>query len=244
MKVFKDFSRLGIMPTEKQNVFIGEPGKVIIYADNRETSEQLNNILRKRCELRMAQLEVADYLLSERVAVERKKSSDFLQSMIDGRLFKQLSNMKENFEISIMIIEGEELFDENRKIHPNAIRGALASIAVDYNIPIIWTKSALEIAEQLFMIAKREQLDEKRSIAIRGKRRVLSPNQEQEFLIAGLPGISTVNTKRLLKHFGSPEKVFAAPESELMKVEGIGEIMAKRIRTILRKKYEKSILED
>ncbi|MBI5061608.1 MAG: hypothetical protein HZB67_04830 [Candidatus Aenigmarchaeota archaeon] len=227
----------------EQSVFSGEPGKVIIYADVHE-DQQMNNILQKRCELRIVSLEVADYLLSERVAVERKTCSDFLQSLIDGRLFKQLIGMKENFEAPILIIEGEKLFDEKRKIHPNAIRGALASIAVDYAIPIICTKSPLETAEQLFAIAKREQLDERKPIALRGKRKLLSPNQEQEFLIAGLPNISTVTAKKLLKHFGSPEKVFTAPESELMKVEGIGEKTAEQIRKILIRKYEKSILED
>lgn len=227
----------------KQNVFIGEQGKVIIYADMRE-NQQLNNILQKRCELREAQLQVADYLLSERVAVERKTTNDFLQSLIDGRLFKQLIAMQENFECPIIIIEGETLFDENRKIHPNAIRGALGSIAVDYAIPIIWTKSALETAEQLLAIAKREQLEEKRSIALRGKRKMRSLNQEQEFLVSGLPKVSTVTAKKLLKHFGSPEKIFAASETDLMKVDGIGEKMASRVREVLKKKYEKSILED
>jgi len=226
-----------------KQIFNKEPGKVVIYADIRETSSQLNRILKKRCELRPAQLQVADYLLSERVAVERKTSSDFLQSMIDGRLFKQLADMQENFDNPILIIEGTP-WDENRKIHPNAIRGALGSIAVDFSIPIIWTKTPLETAEQLFIIAKREQLEEGRPVALRGKRKMRSPNQEQEFLISGLPNVSTVTAKKLLKHFSSPEKIFAASEADLMKVEGIGEKMARRIRRILSKKYEKSILED
>lgn len=226
----------------KQVVF-KRTGKVIVYADNRETSERLNNILKKRCELRFAQLSVADYLLSERVAVERKRSADFLQSIIDGRLFKQLASLKENFENPILIIEGE-LADENRKIHPNAIRGAIASIALDFAIPIIWTRTPLETAEQLFVIAKREQLDEKRSIAIRGKRKFKSINQEQEFLVSGLPNVSTITAKKLLKHFGTPTKIFSATEANLMKVDGIGKKTSKRICDVLRKKYEKSILDD
>ncbi len=226
-----------------QSAFAAEPGKVVIYADIHE-DQQLNNILRKRCELRQVQLEVADYLLSSRVAVERKTSGDFLQSMMDGRLFRQLAAMRENFDCPLLIIEGTGLFIDERKIHPNAIRGALASIAVDFAVPIIWTKTPLETAEQLLMIAKREQLDQKKSIALRGKRRLLSPNQEQEFLVSGLPGVSTATAKKLLKHFSAPENIFSATESELMKVEGIGEKMARRIRKLLIRKYEKSILDD
>lgn len=216
---------------------------IVIYADNRELNSNVANILRKRCVVREKQLAAGDYLLSRSVAAERKTTSDFLQSMIDGRLFDQLSRIKESFESVILIIEGETLFDE-RKIHPNAIRGALASITVDMAVPIIWTATPLETAEMLFAIAKREQGEKKKGISLRGKKKFRSMNQQQEFLICGLPEIGALSAKNLLKHFGAPEKVFAASEQELQQVEGIGKAMAKKIRKILARKYEKSILED
>ena len=216
---------------------------VVIYADHRELGSKVASILKKHCDLREQQLDVPDYLLSDRVACERKTAKDFVASIMDQRLFAQLSNMKQ-FPSPVLLIEGEEVFDTGINMHPNAIRGALASIIVDYSIPIIWTKTPLESAQMLYTIAKREQLQEKRSIAIRGKRPTKSTNQEQEFLVSGLPGVSTVKGKNLLKHFLTPEKIFAANEKQLQQVEGIGEGMAKRIRQLLSKKYEKSILED
>lgn len=217
--------------------------KVVIYADNRELGSRTAAILKKHCELREKQLEVADYLLSDRVACERKTDRDFVTSIIDRRLFEQLSNMKQ-FPNPLILIEGDGIFDTGMKVHPNAIRGALASIVVDYGVPIIWTKTPLESAQMLFSIAKREQLQEKRDVAIRGKRPVKSTNQMHEFLLCGLPNVSTIKAKNLLKHFGTPEKIFAASEAELQQVEGIGKELAKRIRGLLTKKYEKSILED
>lgn len=217
--------------------------KIVIYADHRELNSRVASILKKHCELREKQLEVADYLLSDRVACERKTDKDFVASIVDRRLFGQLSNMKQ-FENPVLLIEGGGIFETGINVHPNAIRGALASIIVDYSIPIIWTGTPLESAQMLFAIAKREQLQEKRSVAIRGKRPTKSINQEQEFLVAGLPNVSTIKAKSLLKHFGTPEKIFTADEKELQKVEGIGKGMAKKIRELLRKKYEKSILED
>ena len=215
---------------------------VVIYADHRDNT-RIKELLKKLCKVEEKQLEVADYLLSESVAAERKTTDDFLNSLTDGRLFKQLAELKKNFVSPLLIIEGDTLFGI-RKIHPNAIRGALASIAIDYAMPVIWTASQLETAQMLFSIAKREQLDSKKSVAIRGKRSFRSDNQEQLFLISGLPGISTEKAKSLLKHFGSPEKVFLASEAELQQADGIGRELAKRIRLILSKKYEKSILED
>ena len=217
--------------------------RVIIYADNREGNSRILNILKDRCDLREKQLPVADYLLSKSVAVERKTSSDFISSIVDGRLFKQMSELKENFKTPLLILEGNPLANE-RKIHPNAIRGALASISLDFGIPIIKTENNLETAEMLLAIAKREQITKNKSIAIRGRKKARSMNHRQELLIAGLPQINTLTAKKLLKHFGSPENIFAASREDLETVDGVGPKMAKRIRLILAKKYEKSILED
>lgn len=218
--------------------------EVIIYADTREASSKVVAILKNRCSVREQQLVIGDYILSKHIAAERKVCSDFLQSIVDGRLFAQLTELKNSFRVPILIIEGETLFDGERKIHPNAIRGAIASIATELGVPIIWTRNQLETAEMLYTIAKREQITRKKHITIRTKKRFKSVNQMQEFLIAGIPKISTQTAKKLLKHFGSPEKIFLASESELKKVDGIGDKMAKKIRLLMTKKYEKSILED
>lgn len=216
---------------------------ITIYADKREGNSKILDILKQRCNLVEQQLEVGDYLLSKRVCVERKTTGDFISSILDQRLFAQISEMKRNFENPVLIIEGNGLFRDERKVHPNAIRGALASVSIDYGIPVIHTENNLETAEMLLTIAKREQLPRKSSFNVRGSKRAKSMNDVQEILLAGLPNVNTATAKSLLKHFGSPEKVFAATESQLMEVGGIGPIMAKRIRTVLSKRYERSILE-
>src|SRR3989344_6608807 len=101
---------------------------VVIYADKREASSRILEILRHRCDLREKQLQVGDYLLSKNVCAERKTSNDFISSIIDGRLFRQLQELKNNFRLPLLILEGNPLVNE-RKIHPNAIRGALASVS-------------------------------------------------------------------------------------------------------------------
>lgn len=217
---------------------------VILYMDNREADTAVAKILSKRCDLRPKQLTVADYQLSQRVGVERKTVADFLQSLTDGRLFQQLGDMKKTFSRPILLIEGTDDMFELRDIHPNAIRGALASIATDLKIPILWTKTQLETAELLYTIAKREQVQLKKNVSLRVKPNFRSTNQEQEFLVGGLPKISSVLAKRLLKKFGTPEKVFTAKAEELQEVEGIGEKLAKKIRKLLTGKYEKWILDE
>lgn len=214
---------------------------IVIYADNREAKTKVVAILKKKCKLKQKQLDVADYLLSKKVCCERKTSEDFLQSIVDGRLFKQIKAMKV-YPQPLLIIEGD-VMESDRDIHPNAVRGALAAIACEFSIPIISTTCQYETAEMLLSIAKREQLGIKNSVGIRTKKKSVSMNQLQEFLVAGFPKVSTITAKRLLKHFRTPKAIFAASEAELMRVDGIGKKMAKNIRKILTKKYEKSILD-
>jgi Fanconi anemia group M protein len=218
--------------------------EVKIFVDKREANSRIAAILSKRCLVEEKQLPVADYLLSKRVAVERKTSSDFLSSMIDGRLFRQIEELKSNFRSPLLIIEGNGLFNDERKIHPNAIRGALASISIDYGVPILVTENNMETAEMLFAIAKREQLERNKSVAVRGRKAKRSANEMQEYLVSGLPKINRAKARALLKHFGTPERVFTATQEELVQVGGIGPLLAKKIRRLVQKKYEKSILED
>lgn len=212
--------------------------KIVIFVDDREVSSGIVSELKQLgVDVIIKRLAVADFLLSEIVAVERKTIDDFLQSIVDRRIFEQLNALSENFEKPILLIEGSKL-NVARAIHPNAVRGTLSAIAVDFRVPILWTETPEETAALLFTIAKREQTQEKREVAIRGKRKALSSEQEQEFLVCGLPNISTVLAKRLLEHFKTPERIFKASEEELKEVEGIGKEKAKRVKEILGKIYK------
>ncbi len=213
---------------------------VVIYADHRESSSRIIPILKKFCDVREEQLAVGDYILSERVCAERKTSADFISSIIDKRIFGQLSSMKSSYSNPVLIIEGEHILDAGKNIHPNALRGAIASICIDYSVPIIWTTTQMDTANQLMAIARREQLDEKKAVQIRGKKKPRSMAEAQEFLISGIPKISSKKASALLEHFGTPEKIFSASEEELMQAEGIGPELARQIRRIITQRYMES----
>ncbi len=215
--------------------------RAIVFADVRESgSGILKELNELEVDVRIKQLEVADFQLSDRVGVERKTAEDFLQSLIDGRLLEQAKNLVENFERPIFVIEGETLYGI-RNVHPNAIRGALAALVVDFKTPVIYTKNARETAEILAAIAKREQLDKEREIVLRGEKRAFNLPEMQQFIVESLPKVGPSLAKNLLEYFGSVEKVFNASESELQEVKGIGETRAKEIRKVIISKYKKGL---
>lgn len=215
-------------------------GRPTVLVDHRERASGVTKILeRKNVFVRLVQLEVGDYICSDRVCLERKDVSDFLSSIVDRRIFSQLENLSGSYEKPVLIIEGNpELLYLERDMHGNAIRGALASIAIDYKIPIIWTQNPKETAEQIFWIAHREQVKEKREPQIRSSKKASTIPQMQEFLVAGLPHINSKLSRRLLKRFRTPRKIFSASEEKLMKVDGLGKEKAKKIFNLLNRKHE------
>ncbi len=213
--------------------------RVTVLVDTRENNMVPSYLRETGAEVLMKQLNVADYICSDRVAIEKKTISDFLQSIINQRIFKQLGELAESFERPVLVIEGnpEMLFLE-RGIHPNSIRGVLSSIAIDYKVPIIWTSNPKETANMIYWIAKREQEKEKRELQIRYKIKVGSIARQQEFLVSGLPHISNKLSKRLLKQFKTVRKVFNAKPEKLMKVDGLGKEKAAKIWNILNEYYK------
>lgn len=191
------------------------------------------------CKVHKKMLVCGDFLVSDRVCIERKTTPDFIKSIIDGRLFQQMKLLKDNFEKPLLIIEGENVSKKlYENMHPNTVRGALASITIDYGVPIIWTVDPAETAGIIFWIAKREQEKFNREPVLRVAKKADSDEKKQEYLIAGLPDISLVRSKALLKKLETPKAVFSASEDELKEVEGIGPKIAKKIRELLDKKYE------
>ena len=230
------------MQLEKQatlNEFARENEQLTVYVDHREAASGIVKLLKRNgCFIKPMQLETADFVLSDAVAVERKTVSDFLQSMIDGRLFGQLVKMKTNYESPLLIVEGrvEELFTE-RNIHKNAIWGALSSVALDYGIPVLFTQNTQETAELLIVIAKREQLGKSRDIRLRVGRKNLPLPEMQRYVIESLPMVGPRMAKALLEKFGSIREIVNCDQKDLMKVENLGEKKARAIKKLVRAKY-------
>ncbi|WP_456472613.1 DEAD/DEAH box helicase [Methanocaldococcus sp.] len=211
-----------------------EEKKIKIIVDVREKG-MAKLLSEKRAKVELKTLELGDYIVSDRTIIERKTAEDFVSSIIDKRLFNQIKDLS-RVERPILIIEG----DNFGRIHENAIKGAILSIILDYRVPIIFTKDKEETADYIIKIAEREQLKERRQVAIRYGKTAMSLEERQRFIVESLPDVGGALADRLLKHFKTVERVFTASEKELKKVEGVGEERAKKIREVLTAEYKKS----
>ncbi|AJC72358.1 DEAD/DEAH box helicase [Thermococcus guaymasensis DSM 11113] len=217
-------------------IFVRKPKGIVVYVDSRELRSGVPKILKELgAEIEVKTLDVADYVVSEEVGIERKSANDFIQSIIDGRLFDQVERLKRAYEKPVIIIEGE-LYGI-RNVHPNAIRGAIASVTIDWGVPILFSSGKEETAQFIYLLAKREQEERKKEVRLRSEKKALTLAERQRLIVEGLPNVSSTLAKRLLKHFGNVERVFTATEEELKEVEGIGDKKAREIRKVITAPY-------
>jgi Fanconi anemia group M protein len=190
--------------------------QITIIVDNREfASPIVKNLVRLGIKIEKAQLPVGDYIVSEDTVIERKKVEDFISSLLDGRLFEQCKALRDN----------------------QAIHGAVVSIILGWKIPILMARDSEEVAMYLASFAKREQVESRKNIRVRGQKEQDLLSKIQEFVVAGIPGINNVLARRLLERFETIENIFLATEEDLLSVKGVGKTKAVRIKEVITAKY-------
>lgn len=228
-----------------------------ICVDSNEASgrQEIVNYLRLAgFHVDVQRLDVCDYVVSDRCGVERKDVSDFLGSMRDGRLFNQAGDMARVYEKPVLVLEGRlsRAFSRSR-MRPASVYGALASLVLDYGLSVIPTEDPDGTAVLLHRLAYREQVKEERRVQLRSVRRDLPPDQQQVFLLSGLPQVGTTLAEELLGRFDSPFRVMEELASAevlvsasgktrrllgaLADVRGVGPVIVERAQGVLNGSY-------
>jgi Fanconi anemia group M protein len=233
-KAAKEFQPGQMQITEVADEAEENSGRVLVDARERDIGKLLESC---GVEITLKVLEVGDYIISDRVAVERKTAQDFVASIIDPErnLFRQVSDLARSYERPVLILEGRDLY--TRQVNPNSIRGAMASIAIDYGVPIIPTEDQNETAAVISMLAKREQA-EGHEPKVHGRKTARTLKEQQEYLVSAIPSVGPAVARNLLKHFGSVETIMTASPEALKQVELVGPKIAERIREIVGGNYK------
>lgn len=212
-----------------------------IKVDFREKASGIIELFREEeISLEIGKIPYGDYIINEAITIERKTARDFLISIIDGRLFNQLANLKKKCIHPLLLIEGNP-FETDLQFDPLAIKGALISTQAIWYIPIVYSESIQE-TKNIFLMMGRQDETFSDVVPLRGGYRPKRLKSRQLYILQGLPQVGPTLAKRLLDHFGSVSKMISASIEELMKVEGIGKESAKKIRDVLDAEWDTSDL--
>ena len=183
-----------------------------VILDNRE--EKLKRILEKRKEritFESKRLDIADIVIINEVAIERKEGSDFISSIMDNRLFEQLIRLKDTYPCPILILEGlnDKVF-ENTGMRISSIYGALAYVSYKLNVSVIPTRNVSDTAVVVERIAYREQVKDDMPILSRSSPKTLDDAERRMYIIEGLIDTGPKKAKLLIDTFKTPHQVIKA----------------------------------
>lgn len=228
-----------------------------IAVDRRERVSSIPELLIKAgITVDFATLKVGDYIISSNTAVERKTVHDFINSIYDGRLFIQCSELIKYFSFPIVIIEGNikdlELVAESekekaRKYYEKSplIYSSISTIILDFRIPLINTPSAKHTTDLLISMAyKASQENSISEPLLRKIRKNRSEYLQQLSILSSLPGVGSKLAQRMLEEFNTPSRALNASTAELAKIPGFGVARAQRLRKVLDKKFAETFAED
>jgi len=176
------------------------------------------------------QLEIGD-IAYKNIRIELKSFPDFINSLTDKktkRFRNQLLNMYINEELECYyIIHGDwvSMFKFSQ-MNPNALLGAIASIAGRYKIPpIVLPNKEYAIYVAYKIIEK--SFDHK--VIRPDTHKVQSDDRAIDMICASADKVGVRDAEALLKHFGKVKIVVNATVDQMIKVKGIGKEKAKRI---------------
>ena len=176
------------------------------------------------------------YVLSKRLAVERRTGGGVIKGIMEKTLFTSAIYLREHFRVPALIVEGKVNY-QHSMMNPPAVRGAMSSMMLLYGVNVLASTDAEETAELIAMMARQEQIGIP-EISLIPKRKAATLDDMQRRLIEMLPGCGMVMARELLQHFGSVQRIVGATEDELLAMRGIGARKAKQMVKVLSAEYE------
>ncbi|MGE5782637.1 MAG: ERCC4 domain-containing protein [Nitrososphaerales archaeon] len=230
-----------------------------IVVDERERNSKVPKFLiNNGVHVDFARLVVGDYIVSSEVAIERKTIRDLVNSIYDGRLFVQCSDLLQFYSKPLLIVEGNILelktdienyidYHQKEKIALNKITqiyDALATVAIIFRIPIIHSPSAKYTSK--FLISLSNKILQS-NLFLNGPliKKIKKANHvqlQQLSILSSLPGIGDKLALKLLEKFKTPLKAINASTAELAMIPGFGIARAEKIKKILDFEYEEKHL--
>lgn len=213
---------------------------VKITYDHREKASGIPRAMVKsgKIEATSAQLPVGDYILSDRLIVERKTLSDLDQSIRQGRLKRQIKTMSDGYAIPVLLIEQQG----NVSLPDHVRRGALIS-AIRQGVSVLIVQDKAETVEYLIAMARKEHAAPQPKWDVRHKK-VDTPEELSLQIIGALPGVGRSRAYALLEHFGTLQALFSADQKALKKVSGIGTKGAKKLAELFTSDLSSENIED
>lgn len=200
----------------------------MIKIDHRE-----NDLFKGICDIffndiEICQLPVGD-IESRGIIFEHKTPDDFIESIYDGRVFRQIEEMKNNYEHYYIVISGS-ITDiiSTPGTNYNSLIAAITSCFAR-GCPVIFCDNYENVCDVIKKLSEKLTDGKTRTIPIMKS----SIEDDQLRLVCALPGISQKRGQDLLKEFKSPINIFNGTYEDITEINGIGDKIFNKMIDIL-----------
>jgi len=176
------------------------------------------------------------YIVSPRLAIERRTGAALLRGIQDKTVFTSAIHLVDAFQTAVLLLEGAIDYTYSG-FDPRVVRGALSALVVEYGMSVLPTPDAEETAQLIAMMARHELLGVP-DISLVPKRKAVDLPDLQRRVVEMLPGCGMVLARDLLQHFGSVRRIANATQDELLAVRGLGPGRVAEILRVLHAPYE------
>ncbi|HLE75402.1 MAG TPA: ERCC4 domain-containing protein [Candidatus Bathyarchaeia archaeon] len=223
-----------LLPYLKEKKKTDEEPTIIV--DSREASTAakiVKGLIERGVNVKTANLEKGDYILSDQCAVERKTVQDFVYTLTRRYLFEQLFRLKEAYPKSLILLEGYlPIIYKFSHIQPVAIWGAMFNLAKN-GIAIVNTTSYKETIDFLYVAARQEQIVEKRIPTVHAFKKCDTLTDSQIYFVASLPNIGREKAVAILRSYQTPLNALINVDDWSKTVHGLGPVISNKVKEVL-----------
>lgn len=176
------------------------------------------------------QLPTGDYLFNNKVVFEFKIWSDFMSSIVDGRLWNETQKQMENYNIHFIVIHGtnrdyQKAYRHNG-LEDKMITGAIARL--NTYTKIIHGTRTIQDTFELMRVTAEKCLDDKTLVRQFGTKSINPAFNVLAYCIDDIKGERAKNIVNFL-NLKTITDVTKLTHDDLLKVPGIGPVLANRI---------------
>ncbi len=209
----------------------------VVIVDSNEAAQCpfIADIVRRHFEVEVKHLESGDYVLSPlgnmqgAIGIERKETSDFVRSIMDGRLFSQLRKLCDTYHYPVLLLEGST----------SNIFYSPAALNMYVNLTLSWRKLRVAYSRDIKTTAAFiQQCAVYSGPTGREPPPAVDKSQDPEEvrvnMLCAVKGISRRTSRNIWEKMGSWSRIIEAGKEDFMQVEGVGEKLASRLERVFR----------
>lgn len=213
-----------------------------VLCDDREPDTLLTYLDKStRITVEKTRLPVGDYV-GGNVAIERKTPNDLINSLRGQRLFRQLADLKDNYEQPVLILHGDprEALSWTRGRAQRAhygYCGALAA-AASMGVSVLPAFDDKEFRAMVGKLAEEDDGERDASRPVTTRKGNRSMREVRSDVLCAVRGIGRNQADSILDRYGTVAEVMRVAPGGLLDIDGIGDTTALRVADALKDWHE------